>query len=48
MKIFVDGNSALFRTPFTEGYDLVQKFRGINNDNILFNTPIDHTEVGLE
>ena len=47
MKIFVNGDAALFRTPFTEGYDLVQKFRGINNDNILFNTPIDHTEVGL-
>lgn len=31
----------LVRTPFKQGYDLVQKFRGCNNQSLSYNAPID-------
>lgn len=37
----------LFRTPFSEEYDLVQKFRGTIDVQGNFNNPVDYTEAGL-
>lgn len=37
----------LVRTPFKKGYDLVQKFRGCDNQSLDYNSPIDVQEAGL-
>ncbi len=37
----------LFQTPFSEKYDLVQKFRGMERTNVPHNNPVDFMEAGL-
>ena len=37
----------LFQTPFSEKYDLVQKFRGMEGCDIPCNNPVDFMEAGL-
>ena len=37
----------LFRTPFSDKYDLVQKFRGICKTSLDYNNPLDFSEAGL-
>lgn len=38
---------ALFQTPFSEKYDLVQKLRGMERSDIPCNNPVDFMEAGL-
>lgn len=47
--MFVSTNCdvALFRTRFNDTHDLIQKFRGVNNQSIYYNAPVDFMEAGL-
>ena len=47
MFVCVANGFALFRTSFDEKYDLIQKFRGLDNGSILYNQPVDFMESGL-
>ena len=47
MYVSTTKDVALFRTPFSEEYDLVQKFRGVTELGTNFNNPVDFTESGL-
>ena len=47
MYICVYQGFALIRTSFNEKYDLIQKFRGLENESIRYNKPIDFMESGL-
>ncbi len=47
MLVCVYQGFAVIRTPFDEKYDLIQKFRGMENDSIRYNKPIDFMEAGL-
>lgn len=38
---------ALIRTRFSEKYDLIQKFRGLDNESIRYNKNVDFMESGL-
>lgn len=46
MNIFISKNTVLFRTQFSEKYDLVQKFRGVQTA-LTYNSPFDFAEAGL-
>ena len=47
MFIAIHNDFILVRTPFNSTHDLVQKFRGINNQTLTYNAPIDFAEAGL-
>ncbi len=47
MIVSVNKDVALFRIPFNATHDLVQKFRGVDNDTIYYNSPVDFMEAGL-
>lgn len=47
MYVGITKDIALFRTPFSDEYDLVQKFRGVAELGTNFNNPVDFTESGL-
>lgn len=38
---------ALFQTPYSEKYDLVQKFRGMVGTDVPHNSPVDFMDAGL-
>lgn len=40
-------NEALFRTPFVDGYDLTQVFRGVTDSSAYYNYPVDFARAGL-
>jgi len=47
MYVSINKDIVLFRTPFSEKHDLVQKFRGAVELGADFNNPVDFTESGL-
>lgn len=48
MLICVSNGFAVVRTPFDEKYDLIQKFRGLEqNASVRYNQPVDFMESGL-
>lgn len=47
MFVSINCDVALFRTPFNATHDLVQKFRGVNNQSLSYNAPVDFMEAGL-
>ena len=47
MFISASGDVALVRTKYNDTHDLVQKFRGVNNQSIYYNAPVDFMEAGL-
>ena len=47
MYVIKNNDSILIRTPFSENYDLVQKFSGIAEFPTGFNHPLNFTEAGL-
>lgn len=47
MFVTINNDFVLFRTPFNVTHDLVQKFRGINNQTLTYNAPVDFAEAGL-
>ncbi len=47
MFISVSKGTALFLTPFSEKYDLIQKYRGADGGNVPYNNTVDCVEGGL-
>lgn len=47
MYVGVHKDVALFCTKYNDRYNLIQKFRGIDNDTLTYNSPIDFMESGL-
>lgn len=47
MYVIKNNDSILIRTPFSNKYDLVQKFSGISEFSAGFNHPLNFTEAGL-
>ncbi len=47
MFVCMDKYQLLMQTPYSEKYDLVQKFRGLDITRGTFNDPVDFMEAGL-
>ncbi|MBE7063735.1 MAG: hypothetical protein E7390_08145 [Ruminococcaceae bacterium] len=47
MFVCLNKYQLLVQTPFSEAYDLVQKFRGLDITRSSFNDPVDFMEAGL-
>ena len=47
MLVSKSGNAVLFQTPFDDKFDLVQRFRNVDNSMRSYNGPIDFMDSGL-
>lgn len=47
MQVSISKNTVNFRTPFSEKYDLIQKYRGAHEGNFPYNNTVDAVETGL-
>ena len=48
MLIYTTQDVVLFSTRFDDKHELIQKFRGFNNDTLTYNAPVDFMESGLK
>ena len=48
MKISFSKDTVLFCTPFSEEFELIQKFSGVAPIKAYYNTPVNFTEAGLK